>query len=219
MAREKASLCGAFSKPSDGLEPSTPSLPWALRGNWWQPDAAVCRTFGFRESKRIAAGCHRLRPLGSINAPYHRGGHPESRHERRACVGGGTVVEHRHRLSTFIAGRATALDGRPAGELHARRCRRSSTRATPRGRGAGRRWARRRRTRAALHSPRLLHRRRSRSHCSQRRPLSGSRNRRPMRFSGSVSMKIYDVIDRVMLVGLRLFRTLGRVLERCGGDA
>ena len=36
---EKAPTCGAFAEPSDGLEPSTPSLP--LRGgrNWWQPSA------------------------------------------------------------------------------------------------------------------------------------------------------------------------------------
>ena len=25
---EKAPTCGAFAEPSDGLEPSTPSLPW-----------------------------------------------------------------------------------------------------------------------------------------------------------------------------------------------
>ena len=27
-AKQKAPICGAFAKPSDGLEPSTPSLPW-----------------------------------------------------------------------------------------------------------------------------------------------------------------------------------------------
>ena len=27
-AKEKAPICGAFAEPSDGLEPSTPSLPW-----------------------------------------------------------------------------------------------------------------------------------------------------------------------------------------------
>jgi hypothetical protein len=27
---EKAPLCGAFAEPSDGLEPSTPSLPWRI---------------------------------------------------------------------------------------------------------------------------------------------------------------------------------------------
>ena len=30
---EKAPLCGAFAKPSDGLEPSTPSLPWRCSTN------------------------------------------------------------------------------------------------------------------------------------------------------------------------------------------
>ena len=28
---EKAPTCGAFAEPSDGLEPSTPSLPWRIR--------------------------------------------------------------------------------------------------------------------------------------------------------------------------------------------
>jgi aldo/keto reductase family protein len=32
-------VCGAFAEPSDGLEPSTPSLPCAPIGNWWQPVA------------------------------------------------------------------------------------------------------------------------------------------------------------------------------------
>jgi hypothetical protein len=29
---EKAAICGAFAEPSDGLEPSTPSLPWRFQG-------------------------------------------------------------------------------------------------------------------------------------------------------------------------------------------
>ena len=37
----KASTCGAFAEPSDGLEPSTPSLPSRSRGNWSQPVATV----------------------------------------------------------------------------------------------------------------------------------------------------------------------------------
>jgi len=38
---EKAPTCGAFAEPSDGLEPSTPSLPCAPTGNRWQPVATV----------------------------------------------------------------------------------------------------------------------------------------------------------------------------------
>jgi hypothetical protein len=30
---EKAPTCGAFAEPSDGLEPSTPSLPWRCSAN------------------------------------------------------------------------------------------------------------------------------------------------------------------------------------------
>jgi hypothetical protein len=29
----KAPTCGAFAEPSDGLEPSTPSLPWRCSTN------------------------------------------------------------------------------------------------------------------------------------------------------------------------------------------
>jgi hypothetical protein len=29
--KEKVLLCGTFAEPSDGLEPSTPSLPWRIR--------------------------------------------------------------------------------------------------------------------------------------------------------------------------------------------
>jgi hypothetical protein len=31
-AKEEVRICGTFAKPSDGLEPSTPSLPWRFRG-------------------------------------------------------------------------------------------------------------------------------------------------------------------------------------------
>jgi hypothetical protein len=34
--KEKAPRCSAFAKPSDGLEPSTPSLPCDPNGNRWQ---------------------------------------------------------------------------------------------------------------------------------------------------------------------------------------
>ena len=27
-SKDKALVCGSFAEPSDGLEPSTPSLPW-----------------------------------------------------------------------------------------------------------------------------------------------------------------------------------------------
>src|SRR6266516_1884139 len=42
---ENASTCGAFAEPSDGLEPSTPSLPWNVARNWSQPTATVLACF------------------------------------------------------------------------------------------------------------------------------------------------------------------------------
>jgi hypothetical protein len=43
--REKAPISGAFAEPSDGLEPSTPSLPWNISGNQSQPTATVFACF------------------------------------------------------------------------------------------------------------------------------------------------------------------------------
>ncbi len=66
------------AKPSDGLEPSTPSLPcaqlMAVRGNGFGLSKPLVATGGF------ALRCRRLRPLCSINAPYR-------------CAPGG-AVEH-----------------------------------------------------------------------------------------------------------------------------
>jgi hypothetical protein len=44
----KCPFAGLLGKPSDGLEPSTPSLPWNVSGNRWQPvatDLACLRRF------------------------------------------------------------------------------------------------------------------------------------------------------------------------------
>jgi hypothetical protein len=46
--KEKVPLCGTFAEPSDGLEPSTPSLPWNVLGNRSQrvaTDLACFRLF------------------------------------------------------------------------------------------------------------------------------------------------------------------------------
>ena len=58
-----------FRKPSDGLEPSTPSLPWNLSGNRWQPVATDFACFPVSRASRFASDCGRLQPRGSINAP------------------------------------------------------------------------------------------------------------------------------------------------------
>jgi hypothetical protein len=65
----KCGFAGTLGKPSDGLEPSTPSLPCAPIGNQSQPVATVLACFGRFAAFRFVTGCHWLRPLGSINAP------------------------------------------------------------------------------------------------------------------------------------------------------
>src|SRR5262245_22368495 len=69
IEREKARICRSFSEPSDGLEPSTPSLPCArltTGRNQRQRFSLVSAVSG---AVRFATGCHRLRPRGSIKAP------------------------------------------------------------------------------------------------------------------------------------------------------
>ena len=42
---KKAAFCSDFAKPSDGLEPSTASLPWRFRGGNRGHDRASAATF------------------------------------------------------------------------------------------------------------------------------------------------------------------------------
>src|ERR671932_1662429 len=70
ITKEEGPLCGAFAEPSDGLEPSTPSLPCAARGNRSQPTATVCACLSPFAAVRFAAVCYRLQPGGSIKAPF-----------------------------------------------------------------------------------------------------------------------------------------------------
>jgi hypothetical protein len=55
-----ALFAGVSAKPSDGLEPSTPSLPCAPFGNWSQPMATVLACFGRFQGRSI---CHQLPPV------------------------------------------------------------------------------------------------------------------------------------------------------------
>jgi len=64
--KEKAPFSGAFAEPSDGLEPSTPSLPWNVSRNRWQPVAADSACFYGFEGQPIVTGCDLLQPRGSI---------------------------------------------------------------------------------------------------------------------------------------------------------
>jgi hypothetical protein len=61
-AQRKALISGAFAEPSNGLEPSTPSLPWNDSGNWSQPTATVFPYLSRFSGRRI---CHRLPPVAT----------------------------------------------------------------------------------------------------------------------------------------------------------
>jgi Adenylate and Guanylate cyclase catalytic domain len=64
--KAESPVSGAFAEPSDGLEPSTPSLPWNIAGNRWQ---RICLGFWVYEAGRFAPACRLLQPRGSIKAP------------------------------------------------------------------------------------------------------------------------------------------------------
>jgi hypothetical protein len=55
-------------KPSDGLEPSTPSLPWNDLGNWSQPTATLLACLGGFHGDAI---CDRLPPVATTG--LHKG--------------------------------------------------------------------------------------------------------------------------------------------------
>jgi len=64
LDNKKSRFPGIFSlaKPSDGLEPSTPSLPWSLGGNLSQPTATVFAYLGRSRRRPI---CDRLPPVAA----------------------------------------------------------------------------------------------------------------------------------------------------------
>jgi hypothetical protein len=66
---QKCRFAGTLAKPSDGLEPSTPSLPCARRGKRSQPAARVLACSCGSAPIRFATACRRLQPRGSIKAP------------------------------------------------------------------------------------------------------------------------------------------------------
>src|SRR5262245_47704327 len=66
---KKAPVCGAFAKPSDGLEPRPPpyhALLSATARNPRQQFSLDCAVFGHGA---FATSCDRLQPRGSIKAP------------------------------------------------------------------------------------------------------------------------------------------------------
>jgi hypothetical protein len=56
---ERAAICAAFSEPSGGLEPPTPSLPCARHGNWSQPSATI---FAVAHLRPVATACNHPAP-------------------------------------------------------------------------------------------------------------------------------------------------------------
>jgi hypothetical protein len=72
----KCRFAGTLGKPSDGLEPSTPSLPWHDLGNWSQPTATVLPSLrGFP----CSAICYRLPPVASAGLFLKKGRSSSSR--------------------------------------------------------------------------------------------------------------------------------------------
>jgi hypothetical protein len=91
---EIARACGDFAEPSHGLEPSTPSLPCAPKRLRWVATGCGSACLSGFEGRPI---CHRLRPLGSINAPCRGHAIPEDQTAATLIydgdrVGGGRAV-------------------------------------------------------------------------------------------------------------------------------
>jgi len=73
LRHKKGPFAGAFPKPSDGLEPSTPSLPWVRCGKWWQHSAEEMRVCELLDGVLHWFSCHLLQPLCSTSAPRSSG--------------------------------------------------------------------------------------------------------------------------------------------------
>src|SRR5947207_15409124 len=52
-----APFAGVSSKPSDGLEPSTPSLPWNFSGNRSQPTARLAKPAAVVHQRTLKVNC------------------------------------------------------------------------------------------------------------------------------------------------------------------
>src|SRR6266516_7000770 len=68
QATVKWRFAGNLLKPSDGLEPSTPSLPWNVSGKRWQPAATVFACFRHFRADPI---CRCLPPVATTG--LHKG--------------------------------------------------------------------------------------------------------------------------------------------------
>jgi hypothetical protein len=66
--KKKRRFAALFAEPSDGLEPSTPSLPWSAACNWSQPTATFFAHLSRFRRRRI---CHRLPSVAT--AGLHKG--------------------------------------------------------------------------------------------------------------------------------------------------
>jgi hypothetical protein len=94
IGNKKAAFCSGFEvpdKPSDGLEPATPSLPFWGPGNWSQPSATVFACLSRFRGRSI---CHRLPPVAT--AGLHKRSIPRRRELR--------VAEGLHALSQRAEG-------------------------------------------------------------------------------------------------------------------
>jgi hypothetical protein len=93
----KAPTCGVFAEPSDGLEPSTPSLPWNVSGNRWRPVATDFACFCGFEGQPI---CQRLPPVATTG--LHKGSILGSHESDFRCAGpGGIAVSEERQLNGY----------------------------------------------------------------------------------------------------------------------
>ena len=87
--KEKAPDCGAFSEPSDGLEPSTPSLPWeGSIGHLADPGVSSVLP-ATRGVTRARAGHDRRSTRASVRAASRFLGAPSARPSPPAATGFG----------------------------------------------------------------------------------------------------------------------------------
>ena len=108
---EPAEFAGQSCKPPDGLEPSTPSLPWNVARNRWQSTATVCACFAVSGPVPFAADCHRLHPRGSIKAPSHVR-RPSALSQIPCCPVRDGVERFELRISSKASSFAAAVDVR-----------------------------------------------------------------------------------------------------------
>jgi hypothetical protein len=84
IRQQKYSIC-RYLKPSDGLEPSTPSLPWRISSSAEGSRRPASRLV-FRGSMRLRGSCRPL-PRDALGGPEERGTCPQDLSPNRSLAG------------------------------------------------------------------------------------------------------------------------------------